>query len=128
MAKANRYPKLIVILWRQDHGDPAAAGGRPSAQIDRDIQEPSSEAPHQFPLSGGMGLEVNTPYRAHTSAQRLIVLNELDWVSLLRELVETEDFGEVTPLVCNFPRTNFQRSVDIESSNFHFIPVDGKQR
>jgi hypothetical protein len=53
--------------------------------------------------------------------QRLIVLHELDRAGSLGEAVHAEDFAEIAAVVTNLARHDLQRTVEIETPEFHYV-------
>jgi len=119
VAKANRDPELVVLLWGENHRDALPERGGISPQIDGNIQYLATQAPHELALTAGMGLKMNSPNGSTADAERLILLDEFDRLHSLGELVLPEYFRKIPPVIFDLFRCDLDRAVDFKRMEFH---------
>ena len=107
--EAFRYEKLPVVVLRQLHGDMLAVGRRAFAYVNGDIEDFSSDAPHQLGLRERRTLEVQPPHHA-VARHALVVLHELYMPDLLVELPLRETLEEITSRILVYLRLYYFHS------------------
>ncbi len=117
MCEARRNPKLMPILLRELHTDPAPELGRTRTQIHGNVINRALEHGDQFPLRTRI-LEVQTAQYA-AARTRNIVLQERTGNARLRVAVGAPALPESAALIRENPRLDEQDSGERRCENLH---------